>query len=58
MSILKREVTTNRLDEEAVYGLIRALPTWGRRLRQEPMLRGFVMRELQEMQPDTDRTAV
>ena len=26
MSILKREVTTNRLDEEAVYGLIRALP--------------------------------
>jgi putative nucleotidyltransferase with HDIG domain len=57
MGILKREVTDNRLDDEAVHGLIRALPTWGRRLRQEPLLRGFVMRELQEMQRKQDRAA-
>jgi len=50
MSILKREVTDNHLDERVVFGLIRALPVWGRRLRVEPQLRGFVMRELQEEQ--------
>lgn len=54
MSILKREVTDNHLDEEAVYGLVRALPTWGRRLRLEPALKGFVMRDLREMQQDAN----
>jgi putative nucleotidyltransferase with HDIG domain len=52
MAILKREIADNHLDERAVDGLVRVLPTWGRRLRLEPQLRGFVMRELQEMEPD------
>ena len=58
LSILKREVTANHLDEGAVSGLIRALPTWGRRLRLEPALKGFVMRELQEIQRNADRATV
>jgi putative nucleotidyltransferase with HDIG domain len=57
MSILKREVTDNHLDEQAVDGLVRVLPVWGQRLRQEPQLRGFVMRELQEMEQDDKRAA-
>ncbi len=57
MSILKREAANSRLDEEAVHGLVRALPIWGRRLMEEPMLRGFVMRELQDMQSAARRAA-
>ena len=57
MSILKREAANSHLDEEAVHGLIRALPIWGRRVMEEPMLRGFVMRELQEMQSAARRVA-
>jgi putative nucleotidyltransferase with HDIG domain len=52
MSILKREVTDNHLDERAVQALIGVLPLWGRRLRNEPALKGFVMRELQDMEQD------
>jgi HD-GYP domain-containing protein (c-di-GMP phosphodiesterase class II) len=55
MSILKKEVTATHLDERVVTGLIRVLPTWGRRLRAEPQLRGFVMRDLQEMTEDEKR---
>jgi putative nucleotidyltransferase with HDIG domain len=55
MSILEREVTENHLDQRAVDGLMRVLPLWGRRLRQEPALRGFVMRELQEMEQDQEK---
>jgi putative nucleotidyltransferase with HDIG domain len=57
MSILKREVTDNHLDEQAVRGLVRALPVWVRRLRIEPELKGYVMRELQEMEQDAARAA-
>jgi putative nucleotidyltransferase with HDIG domain len=57
MSILKREVIDNHLDERAVKALIGVLPIWGRRLRSEPALRGFVMRELQEMEQDLKRAA-
>jgi putative nucleotidyltransferase with HDIG domain len=57
MAILKREIADNHLDERAVDGLVRVLPTWGRRLRLEPQLRGFVMRELQEMEPDAHQAA-
>ncbi len=57
MSILKREVTDNHLDEAAVDALVRTLPTWGRRLRVEPLLKGFVMRELREMQQDANEAA-
>jgi putative nucleotidyltransferase with HDIG domain len=57
MSILKREVEQTHLDEHAVHALIGALPIWGRRLTLEPALRGFVMRELQEMQQDATRVA-
>jgi putative nucleotidyltransferase with HDIG domain len=57
MSILKREVEDNHLDEQAVQALIGVLPVWGRRLRAEPALRGFVMRELQEMEQDLKRAA-
>ena len=57
MSILKREVTDNHLDERAVLGLVRALPIWVRRLRAESELRGHVMRELQEMEQDATRAA-
>jgi putative nucleotidyltransferase with HDIG domain len=55
MAILKREITDNHLDGQAVEGLVRVLPMWGRRLRLEPQLRGFVMRELQEMEPDANK---
>jgi putative nucleotidyltransferase with HDIG domain len=44
MSILKREVEENHLDDSAVQALIGVLPIWGRRLRAEPALKGFVMR--------------
>ena len=57
MSILKKEVTARHLDERAVDGLIRALPVWGRRLRIEPQLRGFVMRDLQELEKDLNKAA-
>ena len=58
MSILKKEVAAEHLDERVVQGLIHVLPKWGRRLRSEPELRGFVMRELQEIERDRQRTAV
>jgi len=58
MSILKKEVAAEHLDERVVQGLIHVLPKWGRRLRSEPELRGLVMRELQEIERDRQRTAV
>jgi HD-GYP domain-containing protein (c-di-GMP phosphodiesterase class II) len=57
MSILLKEVTARHLDERAVEGLVKVLPTWRRRLRLEPQLRGFVMRELQELE-ENEKEAV
>ena len=50
VALLKREVTDGRLDERVVWSLIRALPTWGRRLRTDSSLKGFVLPELQELE--------
>jgi putative nucleotidyltransferase with HDIG domain len=52
VALLKREAKDGRLDERAVIALISALPVWGRRLRTEPTLKGFVLPELQEMETD------
>ena len=57
MAILEKEVVENHLDEQAVDALVHVLPLWGRRVRLEPELRGFVMRELQEMEPDANKAA-
>jgi putative nucleotidyltransferase with HDIG domain len=52
VALLKREARDGRLDERVVIALISALPVWGRRLRTDPTLKGFVLHELQEMETD------
>jgi putative nucleotidyltransferase with HDIG domain len=49
VGLLKREVQDGHLDERVVLSLIRTLPTWGRRLRTDSTLKGFVLHELQEL---------
>ena len=52
VSMLKREAKDGRIDERVIFCLIRALPVWGRRLRTETALRGFLLPELQEMEEE------
>jgi putative nucleotidyltransferase with HDIG domain len=52
VALLKREAQGGRLDEHVVVALISALPVWGRRLRSDSTLKGFVLPELQEMETD------
>jgi putative nucleotidyltransferase with HDIG domain len=52
VSLLKREVVSGRLDPRVVEAMVRALPTWGRRLRLDSSLKGFALPELQEMEKD------
>jgi putative nucleotidyltransferase with HDIG domain len=49
VGLLKDEVMCRRLDAQAVDGLIKALPGWGRRLQVEPSLRGFSLEEVEEL---------
>jgi putative nucleotidyltransferase with HDIG domain len=52
VALLKREAKEGRLDERVVVALISTLPLWGRRLRIDSTLKGFVLPELQEMETD------
>jgi putative nucleotidyltransferase with HDIG domain len=52
VALLKREAKEGRLDERVVVALISTLPLWGRRLRTDSTLKGFVLPELQEMETD------
>ena len=49
MRILKDEVAANHLDEQAVSALMRALPVWERRRRQESGLRGLSLGDLEDL---------
>jgi putative nucleotidyltransferase with HDIG domain len=50
--LLQKESKEGHLDERVVMALVQILPTWSRRLRVEPSLRGFLLPEMQEIERD------
>jgi putative nucleotidyltransferase with HDIG domain len=55
VEFLRRESAGGHLDERVVQALIQVLPVWGRRLRTDVALKGFVLPELQELERDLTR---